>query len=96
MTLDAGIRRIDVIETRWIHDVRNGRLFHKFVPWAVALFAAGVPLDPRLTPPGTFLEREYRGLQIIVKILVNAFEFDRRDLPVPKCNCPRGGWNEVE
>ena len=33
-------------------------------------------LDPRLPPPGTFLEREYKGRRIIVKILVNGFEFD--------------------
>ena len=33
-------------------------------------------LDPRLPPPGTYLEREYKGRQIIVKILVNGFEFD--------------------
>jgi len=33
-------------------------------------------LDPRLPPPGTYLEREYKRRQIIVKILVNGFEFD--------------------
>jgi Protein of unknown function (DUF2924) len=33
-------------------------------------------LDPRLPPPGTYLEREYKGRRIIVKILVNGFEFD--------------------
>ncbi len=33
-------------------------------------------LDPRLPPPGTYLEREYKGRQIIVKVLVNGFEFD--------------------
>ena len=32
-------------------------------------------LDPRLPPPGTYLEREYKGRQIIVKV-VNGFEFD--------------------
>jgi len=32
-------------------------------------------LDPRLAPPGTYLEREYKGRQIIVKV-VNGFEFD--------------------
>src|SRR5258708_4788504 len=32
--------------------------------------------DPRLPPPGTYLEREYKGRQIIVKLLVNGFEFD--------------------
>src|ERR1022692_983401 len=30
-------------------------------------------LDPRLPPPGTYLEREYKGRRIIVKILVNGF-----------------------
>jgi hypothetical protein len=33
-------------------------------------------LDPRLPPPGTYLEREYKGHRIIVKIVVNGFEFD--------------------
>jgi hypothetical protein len=37
----------------------------------------GVPaLDPRLPPPGTYLEREYKGRRVIVKILVNGFELD--------------------
>jgi hypothetical protein len=30
-------------------------------------------LDPRLPPPGTYLQDEYKGRQIIVKILVNGF-----------------------
>jgi hypothetical protein len=33
-------------------------------------------LDPRLPPAGTYLEREYKGRRIIVKVLVNGFEFD--------------------
>jgi hypothetical protein len=33
-------------------------------------------LDARLPPPGTYLEREYKGRRIIVKILLNGFEFD--------------------
>jgi hypothetical protein len=33
-------------------------------------------LDPRLPPPGTYLERAYKGRQIIVKVLMNRFEFD--------------------
>src|ERR1017187_6602927 len=33
-------------------------------------------LDPRLPPPGTYLEREYKGRRVIVKVLVNGFEFD--------------------
>lgn len=33
-------------------------------------------LDPRLPEPGTYLEREYRGHRVIVKVLVNGFEFD--------------------
>ena len=33
-------------------------------------------LDPRLPPPGSFLEREYKGRRVIVKVLVNGFEFD--------------------
>src|SRR5664279_1260205 len=37
-------------------------------------------LDPRLPPPGTYLEREYKDRRVIVKVLVNGFEFA---LPVP-------------
>ena len=33
-------------------------------------------LDPRLPPPGTYLEREYKGRRIIAKILEEGFEFD--------------------
>ena len=33
-------------------------------------------LDPRLPPPGTYLEREYKGRRIIAKVLVDGFEFD--------------------
>ncbi len=33
-------------------------------------------LDPRLPQPGTYLEREYKGRRVIVKVLVNGFEFD--------------------
>ena len=33
-------------------------------------------LDPRLPPPGTYLEREFKGRRLIVKVLVNGFEFD--------------------
>jgi hypothetical protein len=33
-------------------------------------------LDPRLPVPGTYLEREYKGRRIIVKVLVDGFEFD--------------------
>jgi len=33
-------------------------------------------LDPRRPPPGTYLERDYKGRPIIVKVLVNGFEFD--------------------
>ena len=33
-------------------------------------------LDPRLPPPGTYLEREYKGRRFIVKVLVDGFEFD--------------------
>jgi len=32
--------------------------------------------DPRLPPPGTYLEREYKGRRVIVKVLVDGFEFD--------------------
>jgi hypothetical protein len=31
--------------------------------------------DPRL-PPGTYLEREYKGRRVIAKVLVDGFEFD--------------------
>jgi len=33
-------------------------------------------LDSRLPPPGSYLEREYKGRRVIVKILVGGFEFD--------------------
>lgn len=32
--------------------------------------------DPRLPPPGTYLEREYKGRRVIAKVLVDGFEFD--------------------
>jgi len=35
-------------------------------------------LDPRLPPPGSYLEREYKGRRVIVKVLVDGFEFDRK------------------
>jgi hypothetical protein len=33
-------------------------------------------LDRRLPPPGSYLEREYKGHRIVVKVLVEGFEFD--------------------
>ena len=33
-------------------------------------------LDSRLPPPGTYLEREYKGRRIIAKVLEDGFEFD--------------------
>jgi hypothetical protein len=33
-------------------------------------------LDPRLPPPGTYLEREYKGRRVIAKVLDGGFEFD--------------------
>lgn len=35
-------------------------------------------LDPRLPPAGTYLEREFKGRRVIVKILVDGFEFGSR------------------
>ena len=35
-------------------------------------------LDSRLPPHGSFLEREYKGRRIIVKVLVDGFEFEGR------------------
>jgi len=35
-------------------------------------------LDSRLPPPGSCLEREYKGRRIIVRVLVDGFEFDGR------------------
>jgi len=35
-------------------------------------------LDSRLPPPGSYLEREYKGRRIIVKILVDGFEFNSK------------------
>jgi len=31
-------------------------------------------VDPRLPPPGTYLEREYKGRRVIVKVLADGFE----------------------
>jgi hypothetical protein len=33
-------------------------------------------LDPRLPPPGSYLEREYKGRRVLAKVLVDGFEFD--------------------
>lgn len=33
-------------------------------------------LDSRLPPPGSYLEREYKGRLIIVKVLIDGFEFE--------------------
>jgi hypothetical protein len=33
-------------------------------------------LDSRLPPPGSYLEREYKGRRLIVKVLVDGFEFN--------------------
>jgi hypothetical protein len=35
----------------------------------------GGKLDSRLPPPGSFLERDYKGRPVIVKVLVDGFEF---------------------
>lgn len=35
-------------------------------------------LDSRLPPPGSYLEREYKGQRIIVKVLAGGFEFEGR------------------
>ena len=32
--------------------------------------------DPRLSPPGTYLERGYKGRRVIAKVLDGGFEFD--------------------
>ena len=53
-------------------------------------------LDPRLPPPGTYLEREYKGRQIIVKILMNGFELDGeiyRSLSAIAHEVTRTKWN---
>jgi len=33
-------------------------------------------LDPRLPPAGSYLEREFKGRRVIVKVLLDGFEFD--------------------
>jgi hypothetical protein len=43
---------------------------------SVSRKVATAPLDPRLPPPGTYLEREYKGRRVIAKVLVDGFEFD--------------------
>jgi len=35
-------------------------------------------LDSRLPPHGSYLEREYKGRRIIVKVLADGFEFEGR------------------
>jgi Protein of unknown function (DUF2924) len=35
-------------------------------------------LDSRLPPHGSYLEREYKGRRVIVKVLVDGFEFEGR------------------
>ena len=32
--------------------------------------------DSRLPPPGSYLEREYKGHRVVVKVLANGFEYD--------------------
>ena len=39
------------------------------------LVSAPAPLDSRLPPPGTILTRPYKGANIQVRILANAFEY---------------------
>jgi hypothetical protein len=34
--------------------------------------------DPRLPPPGSFLTRKFKGLDIVVKVLDHGFEYDGR------------------
>ena len=53
-------------------------------------------LDPRLPPPGTYLEREYKGRRIIAKVLEDGFEFDGEIYRSPQCNRPGSDGNEVE
>ena len=36
------------------------------------------PLDNRLPAPGTWIEREYRGQRIAVKVRADGFEFEGR------------------
>lgn len=53
-------------------------------------------LDPRLPPPGSCLEREYKGRQVIVKVLVDGFEFDAkkyRSLSAIAKNITGTKWN---
>lgn len=35
-------------------------------------------VDPRLPPAGTYLDREYKGRRVIVKVLADGFEFEGR------------------
>ena len=53
-------------------------------------------LDPRLPPPGTYLERKYRGRRVIVKILADGFEFYGqiyRSLSAIASEVARKKWN---
>jgi len=50
--------------------------------------------DPRLPPPGTYLEREYKGRRVIAKVLVDGFEFDGEIYRELSARVRRAGWSE--
>ena len=54
------------------------------------------PLDPRLPPPGAWLERVYRGSLIAMKVRIDGFEFEGRvyETLTAAVNQATGGrWN---
>jgi hypothetical protein len=54
------------------------------------------PIDRRLPPPGTWLEREFRGQRIAVKIRADGFEFEGRvykSLTAVVNEATGGKWN---
>ncbi|MCL4488398.1 MAG: DUF2924 domain-containing protein [Chloroflexi bacterium] len=54
------------------------------------------PLDNRLPAPGTWLEREYRGQRIAVKVRADGFEFEGRvykSLTAVANEATGGKWN---
>ncbi len=67
-------------------------------PEAFLKITAKVPkaLDQRLPPPGAWLEREYRGHRVAIKIRVGGFEFEGRvykSLSAAVNEATGGRWN---
>ena len=74
-------------------------------------FGTDTTMDPRLSVtskvagrtrlagcrrPDRMLDREYKGQHIIVKVLVDGFEFEGRAVPVAQRHRPRGHGHQME